>query len=327
LRGTVADEVNAGPMKEEAIARACFHDHWTQAVIDCVGTDAKPAACLDKLEEDQNLAYREKLRSWNDEFPDEKLDLPDEPEPEKPLECAFVIGDLAQYVKLALKSADRELAIAMRRSVLLPLCDDWSAEARKCFATQVMPSNCATKLEPDQATELHDKMLDIDHLFDRIATAGAQTCDKVVKVHYADDKWKLKSKDRKRLITESRARMVKACADEQWSEALRGCIVIEDSDRCWLAAGITTGTWGYPASGIPIKTGVAECDAYGDTLRALAACTQIPKQAAQTMLDNFKVMADGLTNIGAGKRIEAANSCKASEKAIRQSASSLGCTI
>jgi hypothetical protein len=335
LRGNVADERNAGPMKEEAIAKACLFDHWPGEVLECVGSNTQPRTCLDKLGVEQRGAYRKKMAVWNESFPDEALDevAPVDEDKADFIECSDGIGDVSQYAPvLILKGPDRELALSMRRNAVLALCEDWSTEVRRCFERKEASGRCRGMLEPDQEQDLVDRLADIDTVMARIALAGKTDCKKVVDVHYADARWQgklvtFKPQDKKKVIARSRAAMVKACADDKWSESLRGCIVAQGGDACFVASGITVATWGFPPSGLPIKSGIAECDAYADTLRALLTCTAIPRQAAQTMLDGHQQTVPRYLNMKPAERTEAAKSCAASDSAIHQSAKNLGCAI
>ena len=337
LRGKVADERAAGPMKEEAIAKACLHDKWPVEIIDCIGSTTNTRGCLDKLDPKLRATYRERLARWNDAFPDEALDEEAVDDHLDFVDCSKAVGDASQYAPvLTLKGEDRELATALRRHHILALCEDWSTEARRCFEQLKTPDRCRTLLEPDQKQDLVDRLAEVDALMSKIAVVAKKptsfACKQVVDFHYADARWKgkldaMKPAERKKIIAESRTRMVKACTDDRWSASLRSCVVAQGGEPCFLAAGISALTWGFPPSGIPIKTGIPECDAYGDALRALASCTAIPKQAAQTMLDGFQRVAPTYANMGAAERTAAARSCAQSDAAIRQSARSLGCTI
>lgn len=348
LRGHVDDHRVAGPMKEEAIAKACLHDHWSREVLECVGNTTKPKPCLDKLGPIQKGAYRKRLASWNESFPLEPLDddAPDVDEDHLDyVDCADAVGDVSSYAPvLGLKGTDREIAVTMRRQHVLALCEDWSKEARTCFeqakawasgATTAI-ARCRVVLEPDQEQELADRLADVDALMRKIELLGkkpgAFECKKVVEAHYADARWvgklgAMKPGDRKKTIAASRAAMTRACNDEKWNASFRGCLVAQGGEACFTASGITPMTWGFPPSVLPIKTGIAECDAYGDALRALINCTAIPRQAAQTMLDGYLQVVPYYLNISAAERGQAAKSCAQADSAIRQSARSLGCTI
>jgi hypothetical protein len=336
LRGKVLDERDAGPMKEEAIAKACLHDKWSAEVIDCAGSSTTALACLDKLDEKQRTAYRVRIARWNDAFPEESLDE-ESPEdaPVDHIACADALGDVSQYPPaLALKGGDRELAIAMRRGQLLVQCSAWPYEVRQCFRANKLPERCNALLDPRHQQALAVALAEIDALFAKMAAQkpAAFTCKKVVEAHYGDARWKgildgMKPAERKKIIAKSRALMLKVCADDVWSPSLRSCVVADGGGRCFEAAGITALTWAWPPSAIPVRTGIAECDAYGDTLRALTRCAQIPKSAVQQMLDNFQASAPGLANMTAAQRTAAGQSCAQSDSSIRQSARSLGCTI
>ena len=329
LRGTVDDDREAGPMKEAAIARACLHDQWPAEVLACTGSTPKPKSCLDKLSPAQRKAYRERIARWNDAFPDEELDDETMENLVDFVDCPNAVGDASQYAPvLTRKGEERELAIVMRRKRLLALCEDWSTEARRCFQDLKQPEHCRTLLEPDQKQALVDRLAEVDALMAKVAATKPPVCKKLVAAHYADARWKgkleaMKAADRKKLIAASRTAMVKACTDERWSATLRSCIAADGGNECFVA----TGAWGFPPSAIPVKTGIPECDTYGDALRVLAQCNQIPKPAVQAMLDAYQQSAAVYASATAAERAAAALACSQADSAIRQSARSLGCTI
>jgi hypothetical protein len=333
LRGHVEDDRAAGPMKEAAIAQACLHDAWPAAVLACIGGTALPKACLAQLAEPQRVAYHAKLGHWADDFPDEQLDEESPDDEVKFVDCATAVGDASQYAPvLAQKGEERELAVALRRRHLLALCEDWSTEARRCFDEVKKPESCRVLLEPDQQQDLIDRLGDVEVLMSKIGAAKTPACKRVVEVHYADARWKgkldaMKPGEKKKIVIESRKRMLEACVADKWTGGVRSCITVGGGDACFIAAGMSVQTWGFPPSAIPIKTGIPACDAYADALRALAGCNQIPRQAAQTMLDAYQQTAAAMANMTGATRTAAASSCKQADSAIRQSAQSLGCTI
>jgi hypothetical protein len=306
-----------------------LHDKWPAEVLDCVGGTPNAKTCLDKLAPAQRKSYRERIGRWNDAFPEEVLDDEVMENLVDFVDCANAVGDASQYAPvLTLKGEERELAIAMRRMRLLALCEDWSTEARRCFQDIKQPERCRTQLEPDQKQAVIDRLAEVDAMMAKVAATKPPACKKLVEVHYADARWKgkldaLKPADKKKIIAESRVAMVKACTAEQWSATLRSCIAADGGGACFAKAG----TWGFPPSAIPVKTGIAECDAYGDALRALTTCNQIPRQAVQQMLDAYQQMAPNYANTSAAERTAAAKSCAQADSAIRQSARALGCTI
>jgi hypothetical protein len=334
LRGPVEDDRSAGPMKEAAIAQACLHDQWSAEIRACIGGTPAPKTCLAQLAQAQRVAYQAKLERWADDFPEEQLDEEATDEDQVAfIDCATAVGDASQYAPvLVQKGAERELAVALRRQQLLALCDDWTNEARKCFDQVKRPEQCRGLLEPDQQQDLVDRLAEVDVVMAKVAGTKPPTCKRVVELHYADAQWKgkldaLKPGEKKKIVIESRKRMREACTAEKWTDSVRSCIAVGGGSPCFLAAGMSVHAWGFPPSAVPLKTGIPECDAYADTLRALAGCNQIPRQAAQAMLDAYQQTAPVMANLPANQRTAAASSCKQADSAIRQSAQSLGCTI
>lgn len=320
-------------MKEAAIAQTCLHAGWSAELRECIGGPT-PKACLEGLTETQRTAYREALSRWSDEFPEEERDgQPTDDDHVVFVDCGTAVGDASQYAPvLVQKGEPRELAVALRRQHLLALCEDWRNDVRTCFDQMKQPERCRALLEPDQRQELIDRLAEVDALMAKVGAAKAPACKKVVEMHYADAHWKgrlgaLTPAEKKKLVGDARKAMVDACTAEKWNASVRSCIAVGGGDPCFIAAGMSVHTWGFPPSAMPIKTGIAECDAYADALRALARCNQIPRQAAQTMLDAYQQTAAGMANLTGASRTAAANSCKQADSAIRQSAQSLGCTI
>jgi hypothetical protein len=206
----------------------------------------------------------------------------------------------------------------MRRHAVLAQCDNWSTKLRACVAKDG-PAKCAV--------DLARPLAQIDVIMRKVDGVKA-TCADAVKAHYADTSWTgkvpaMKPRELKRVMADSRARMTKACTDDKWSEPVRACIVVHGGDACFVGIG----AWGFPALGIAIKTGIADCDSYSDTLYALLTCTAIPHQAVEQMLTSYQQTVPAFANMTAAQKAAAANACKASDSAIRQSATSLGCTI
>lgn len=334
LRGEVSDEREAGPIKEATIANACLHDKWPREVIDCVGSSVSPRGCLAKLTPAQSGAYRKQLVAWLDAYPDEELedDAIDAAIADDDIECKQGIGDVLQYAPgVTATGKQRELAISLRRYHVLALCEDWEEMVKQCFVDGKSAAACRMLLDPDQERDVADKLAEVDAILARVAARkGPASCDLAVKTHYADARWKgvlanAKPAERMRVIAKSRKLMRAACTADAWSENLRACIIAAGGDACFHATG--TAPWGFPPSAIPIKTGIAECDSYGDALRALVKCNAIPRQAAQSMLDSFQRAAAAYANMTGAQRTAAASSCRHSDAAIRRSATSLGCTI
>ena len=331
LRGDVNDDREAGPVKEATIARACLHDKWPREVIECVGSATRPTPCLDKLTKEQLAAYHKKLLAWSDAFPGEDVAIEDELVDDVAfVDCAQGIGDVTQYAPVVtVTGKPREVAVSLRRYHVLELCEGWDMTVRQCFSEGKAPAQCRKLLDPDQEQDIVDRLADADALIAKVAAVKPPfTCDRAVKAHYADARWKgvlAKAKDRAAVIAKSRKLMLDACTNDKWSENLRACLIAAGADACFHASGIAP--WGFPPSAIPIKTGIPECDSYGDALRALLNCSAIPKQAAQTMLDSFQKSAGAYANMLPPARTAAANSCKQSDSAIRQSGRSLGCTF
>ena len=341
LRGTVEDQKQAGPAKEAAIARTCRFEKWSAELLRCIGGQAQARPCLDKLSSDQRAAYDQALTAWNEVYPDEYLEDPGDLASEAGIpdyvDCSDTIKDVASYAPaVTLAGDDRDFVVAMRREALLGLCEDWSNERRTCFrdATPLRIDACRAQLEPVQARAVTDKLAALDQLGAKLAaqkkTPAGFDCKKVVAVHYADAAWKgtmeaVKGADRTRAIAESRARMTKACTDDKWSPSLRACIAAGGGEPCFTT--VSYAAWRFPAVGVLVKTGIPECDAYAETIKAVAACTSLPPSTRDAIQRSWEHLSAGAASVPAERRQSTATSCRQIDGAIRQSLASVGCKI
>ena len=348
LRGNVDDQKQAGPAKEAAIARTCRLEKWAAEVLACVGE--KPAAkpCLDKLTPAQRSAYDQGLTAWNEAFPDETLeerfDGIDESGIDSYIDCSDAIQDVSGFSPaVKLTGDDRDYALALRKDALVALCEDWDFDRRVCFhelATSGVAGNstaidaCRAQLEPAQAKAVTDKLTELDKLGAKVATlkksAASHDCKKVVAAHYADAQWKgkldvVKGAERAKAIAESRAKMTKACTDDRWSPNMRACIVGGGGDACFTS--VSSSVWGFPALGVFVKSGIAECDAYAESVKAADACTAL----SLSQRDSFKRMWSYLNGSAANATIERkvaiAQTCKQNDETVRRIVSTAGCKI
>jgi hypothetical protein len=194
---------------------------------------------------------------------------------------------------------------------------------------------CVAQLDSAQQKAITLKLAETDKLaakaFKLAAKAAKVGCKQVVAAHYSDAKWKpelveVKGAQRKKAIAESRAKMTKACTDEKWPAAERACMVGDGGEACYGVAGRAS-RWGFPAAGVLLKTGIAECDEYGESLVKLAACDKLPEYSRGSLLESYTVAAAYWLRATGEDRVSAGEACKAAGDAIRQSGASLGCTF
>ena len=348
LRGNVDDQRQAGPAKEAAIARTCRFEQWAPEVLACVGERPAAKPCLDKLSSAQRTAYDQSLAAWNEAFPDETLEEPFEGFDESGLgmyiDCSAAIQDVSGFSPaVKLTGDDRDYALVLRKSALLVLCEDWEMEPRSCFHDLAMTGSagnttevdaCRALLESAQAKEVTDKLVEVDKLAAKVAalkkTPASHDCKKVAATHYADAEWKgkvdtVKGAERAKMIAESRARMIKVCTDDKWAPSMRACIVSGGGDACFTNVASTP--WGFPALGVFVKVGVAECDAYADSVKAADACSAL----AQSQRDQYKRMWGYLSTSAASappdRKVALAQLCKQNDETVRRIVSNAGCKI
>ena len=331
LRGAIdSTEKLAGPEREVAIATACMKGGWSPEILGCLSTTANSEACLGKLTEAQHTAYDDALSAWNatygggEEGGEEGGGI--DP-PEEFVDCAVAIGDVAIYPpSVKLTGDDRAFAIAMRTTALTRECDGWETAARKCFQVATdgpSVAACAAGLEDDQRASLGTKMAEFDMVMTKTIAARKKPatidCKKVVAAHYGDAAWKdkiagVKGADRKKAIETSRTKMTAACTADKWSPTARACLIAGGEGDC----GIRMTTWGYPATGVLVPTGVPECDAYGAALAKLDKCTAIPAESREAIWESFTSILTVLADATPELKKSMAESCQAAATAVAQ---------
>jgi hypothetical protein len=340
LRGNVEDQKQAGPAKEAAIARTCKLEKWSPELLACVGGQAQARPCLGKLTPAQRDAYDKALAAWNEAYPDEYLEDPSEGLDaglDDYVDCSDTIKDVASYTPaVTLTGEDRDFVVEMRREALLAQCEDWSNEQRACFrdASPLRIDACRAALDPVQARAVTDKLAALDKIGSKLAAQkkapASFDCKKVVAVHYADAAWKgtmdaVKGADRVKAIAESRARMTKACTDDKWSPSMRACIAAGGGEPCFTT--VSHSRWRFPAVGVLVKTGIPECDAYAEVVKAVTACSALPASTRDAIQRSWENIAAAAASALPETRHASAGACRQIDTAIRQSLSSVGCPI
>lgn len=348
LRGNVDDQKQAGPAKEAAIARTCRFEQWPAELLRCVGE--KPAArpCLEKLTPAQRGAYDKALTAWNEAFPDESLDEGFEGFEEGGLDSYIDCGDVIQDAsgfspEVKLTGGDRDYVLALRKDALLALCEGWDYEKRACFHDLMVTGTagnsaavdiCRAMLDAAQAKEVTDKLTELDQLGGKVAALkknpASFDCKKVVAAHYADARWKgrmdaVKGAERARAIAESRARMTKTCTDEKWSPNMRACIVAGGEGTCF--PGVSSSDWEFPATGVVVKSGIPECDAYAAAIKAVDACTALSPAQREAFKRSFNYNAQTWGSMTPERKVNSARVCKLSDESVRRAVTGAGCKI
>jgi hypothetical protein len=349
LRGSVDDQKQAGPAKEAAIARTCKLEKWSADVLGCVGEKPQAGPCLEKLTAAQRTAYGEALVAWNELYPDEVIEeSSDEGDDmmgmDTYIDCSDAIQDVSGFTPaVALTGDTRDYVLELRKEALLALCEDWDMERRGCFrdlaasggASSAMKVDaCRARLDPAQARAVTDKLAAIDALGAKLAglkkNAATHDCKKVVAAHYADAAWKgkmdaVKGAERTKAIAESRAKMTKACTDDKWSPNMRACLVAGGAEACFTTG--SASTWGFPAIGVVVKSGIPECDAYAHTMKAVDACTAMPQSQRDAIKRSWGYLSASWASVPPERRAATAASCKSVDEAIRRAVSNAGCKI
>jgi hypothetical protein len=350
LRGHVepdaGSDANIGRIREAAISNACEIDRWTPDVLGCIASSTQPDTCLEKLTAVQRKSYEAKVAAWDAQYGggaygglayaednDRGADLVAEPY----IECHDAIGDVTNYPPaVALKDIDRDWDIALRRTVLQHSCDfdNWDTGAKKCFQAAMDPTAanaCMTdKLDAPIRAALTAKLAETETLATKGAAARKKgssiDCKKLVAAHYSDAAWNkklenIKGKDRVRIIKESRALMTKACTTDNWPDTLRACVIVGGDDTCFAAASLES-LWGFPASGVVISSGIAECDQYMAEMLKLSECKSMAQEARNALRQAHEVGAQW-ANLPAETRATLGEACKSGLEAMKQMGQSM----
>lgn len=310
------------------LARACKDGKWSAEIRHCVGSSHHPAQCLEKLPDYADLAQL--VNAGNH---DEEVDT-------APIECDQAISTVWWYPpELDDSSPERRWDLDVRRRTLVEACehDGWSEDLKQCLQAATDANrpgkSCLDAVDPTTLDDIRKKLTAIDELAAAIDKTkqkpAAMGCKQVVAVHYADAKWKdkldgFKPSERKRMIAESRAKMMKACTDAAWSDTLRACIVAGGGETCLVAASMGL-AWGYPAAGVTAALGIPECDVYAAQMAKVIACDKLPRSSRDALKQSSDELFSQVLGRPKAERAGFASSCKAGADAIAQALSSLGC--
>lgn len=337
LRGTIdTGDKEAGRAREAAIANACEIDRWSPSVIECVATEKKATTCLGKLTVEQRGKYDQKLTAWSDKYGGDSYggdayggvagSADDPPPPE--VDCEEAVARAARFSPAAsLTGDDGAWDEAMRQHAMEKLCDAdaWDPSIRGCLDHEANVNNCLDVLPADARARITKRLGDIDGVAGKLADARKQPkkigCDKVVAAHYADANWKdkvdwIKGKDRTKMIAESRDRMKKACVADKWNDTLRACVSVGGGEDCFAAAKVAT--WTFPAPGVTIPTGIAECDEWGKAIMQLSTCDKLPQASRDALVQAYAQLAQQITQMSKQQRADLAVNCKSGTDAIHQ---------
>lgn len=335
LRGEVDDEATSGKAKEAVIIQACKDGAWSRATLACIAREPEPEDCLDRLTDDQQDGYEERIARWEDAHPggddddeDDELDPADAHHA-----CEDVISSVETWAPpVTVTGDDKDVAVALRKAALVERCDadEWSEEAKVCLEARVQPTpTCVAMLEADQRQAISKRLAELDKVVAKAATlrkqAATHTCKKVVAAHYSDARWKpelphVKGAERKKLIVDSRTRMREACTKESWTASVRACVVAGGGERCFDVTSPRARRWGFPASGIVTKPGIPECDAYVDAVMKLSTCASLPQESRDALLEAISQTSSAWSNVPPEGRAALATACTAARDAVQQSA-------
>jgi hypothetical protein len=287
---------------EAVIAASCIDDEWPQAAIDCMASRPSPASCTGQLSEEQQAIYEGRMMEWETRWKrtdtamggqgyggqgygghnpcDGAAGNPcDGGAPHEPY-VACEMTDYADFAPvIAAKAKDHDFAVGLRKKALGQTCEmHFSNTEKKCFnAAKTAADIAACRGTADDGTKnlLDNTLAELDTRMRRVAaleaTPRAIDCKAVAAAHYSDDAWRnhlmsLSASERKRLIDESRGKLVATCTTDKWEAVSRACVVSavpreQDFADCFPEdENRHTQKFGFPASGVAFKSGVFECD-------------------------------------------------------------------
>jgi hypothetical protein len=353
---------------EAIIAATCVDDEWPQPAIDCMASRPSPASCTGQLSEEQQGIYEAHLGEWEMRWKRNDTAMGgqgyggqgyggnpcgggaanpcDGGGPHEPY-VACEITDYADFAPvIGEKAKDHDFAIALRKKALSQSCEMHFSNAEKtCFnAAKTAADIAACRGKADDGTKniLDNTLGELDTRLRRVAalegTPRAIDCKAVAAAHYSDDAWRnhlmsLSATERKRLIDESRGKLVAACTADKWQPVARACVVSavpreQDLVDCFPDdESKHTQRFGFPAAGVAFKSGVFECDQLAAVVDKIANCDALDKDLREGLRDQFaEQLAMWLDGFG-GRKDRLANTCKEMVTSYNDAAKERGCKM
>jgi hypothetical protein len=237
---------------------------WVVAVIGCGNKSAE--APVEKKQD----AAAEPVAAPPEEPPSvSKCDLP---------------GLHANGYGFTLSDKDDGVPSAWLRDAVVAACkaQKWTDAVAQCFSYVGIEGDpgkpiatCLAMLRPEDAKSLEADIAKLNARADAIMKAPP-SCNNVAASYYSDARWKdvamprIAANQRAAAITASRDLMKQACKD--WSPIFAQCVMDakteDETNYCFDHVDSWSNyRWTYPASGIAIPTGVAECDAWNKLVK------------------------------------------------------------
>ena len=351
---------------EAEVIAACLDDQWSAATIACAATRAAPSSCLGQLSEYQEQSFRAHLSDWEtnwargaDRRADEQahvdpehdptpgeLPTPQDPAQEEWISCSESLGDVATYEpQLVVSAADRAYAVAVRAGVLRRSCEThWANPVKKCLGAArdaAGVASCRATLEVRTKNAIVNAIADADAKFARVAAvaknARAIDCKAVAAAHYSDDLLRnhlgsIDPAERARVFAESKQVLARACTVEKWSATTRACIVTAppneyELEECFGKESRLTFRFGVPARGVFFKTGIAECDAMGDTIKKLVACDKLDDRMKSMILESYSMQVMMFLDAPGRSQLDIVKRCKETQTTYAEAARERGCAL
>lgn len=364
-----ANQDKARAAGEAEATAACLDDQWPDAVVQCVASRPSPSSCLGQLDEFQEESYRAHFDDWESNFtkgPGSRFakdgnaeggdayggvvggaaggkDAPQE----EWVPCEGNYGELAAYdPKIEPKVTDREYALAVREKAVHLACEmTWTNDDKKCFGAAkdaAAISACRGKLADPAKNSLSNLLVESAQKFQKVVALekapGKIDCKAVAAAHYGDEAWHgkltaLSPAERKRVIDESKTKLVTSCTSDKWAASLRACLVAagsaeRDADDCYPEKQRAQGyRWGFPAGGVMFKSGIAECDQLADLVKKIGQCTALEQDLRDELLSSFGTQMGMWLEMPASSKAEVGKQCAETVKIYTEGARDRGCTL
>lgn len=279
------------------LVTSCARDHWPQPVIDCVArtTDAVDE-CVAQLPRETLDAFAVREQQWSAEWQPSCSGL----------NSSF--GATAWHVPINLLAPRIDelpgdlykFAAGFRDWAFSNACESLGLAARRCFAKAKTADDlavCRGKLDKTEAAAIDERLSLTTDLLVKLREVyrrpSSLECNTVVATRYTDVAWqgkftRLEPAVRKAMIADSRTRLRDACP--KLAKSARACLVVATNETDMLcnlfdpasrgqgsaAPELGGSDFGFPASGVVFKTGIAQCDRYAAAVLAADSCTALP---------------------------------------------------
>jgi len=297
LRGkVVSSEDTAGPALEAAITGACTDDHWSRALLACIGSSRTPKSCLDTLPPLMAARYQARLAEWNVKYA-EASDADDAPPETSCDTVAEAVERLSDDVSL-----EREWVLDARKRAVETECAAWHEKTKQCLVADTAPPDLVSCIvdEPDKPA-FAAKLDQIAERAKKISAAkqkpATMTCAKVAATYYADAAWQgkldgAKPAERRKAITGSRTAMQKACTADKWTDTVRACVATGGGVACFDGSAVLAADWDFPARATVVRAMPPVCVEFDRRAQGYEGCSSVAQETRDAVANVRKMLDD-----------------------------------